>query len=55
MKDPTASQLEREEKEFYGIEDLDREQRRMESEEWKMDIERQDRRFNDNDSGKGLE
>ena len=45
MTDPTAKELEQKEKAFYGgtFEDLEREQRRMESEEWKADIEREDR------------
>ena len=42
MDDPTARQLEIEEKEFYGEEDLEREQRRAEYDDWMMDVSRQD-------------
>jgi hypothetical protein len=42
MKDPTSKQLEREEQEFYGIEDMEREQRRAEAAEFYMGISRQD-------------
>jgi len=42
MKDKYGREIEKEEQEFYGIEDYELEQRRMEHEDWMMDISRQD-------------